>query len=156
MTTEFDNTTSKVVVFGHVSLEGLDPSITDRLFLLTPSLESQQQDEENAKKQAEENSALYQELIRNEKPTGTTHVYAIDPEGLAVGSFQDQSVLNALAATAARSRDDVVAALLPPNAGAELSPAAQAVVSDVKEQYLQGVVTVESYEELNAALQALF
>lgn len=117
-----------------------------------PAVESQQLDEERARQTMADHHANLKKLLRAEKPTGTPHLFVLDPEALAVGDDQAQQTLQALANAQFASSEKTAVAMISPLSG--FSPSAQIAADLVSSTVLAeaGVVALESVEDLKAWL----
>lgn len=117
-----------------------------------PAVESQQLDEERARQTLADHHANIKKLLKAEKPTGTPHLFILDPEGLAVGDGQAQVTMQALANAHFASSEKTAAVMIAPTNG--FSPSAQVALDLVKSTVLEdtGVVALESLEDLQAWL----
>ncbi len=108
------------------------------------SLESQQLEEVERHEALKEEIENFDAFLRAERPTGTHHLFLLDPELLATGDVRAQNTVRALAITAMTRKDDVTVAILPPPVDGR-GEAAQGVVEQVVEQYSDvNVVSTES------------
>lgn len=124
----------------------------------TVALETQQMDEaRQADELAAYNESMHK-LLKAEKPTGTPHLFVLDPVQVAHGEPQARSTLQALANAHFRRRDPVAVVLLPPTASEGIvAGVVQSTTDLLKAGVLQdeNIVTLESIEELRTWLQSL-
>lgn len=91
-------------------------------------------------------------LLKAEKPTGTPHLFVLDPEELSYGDREAHATLQALANSKFSDATAAAVAMLPPETGFNAS--AQHAIDLLKGSILadDGVTTLESVEELQAWL----
>ncbi len=122
------------------------------------ALETQQMDEARKADELAAYNESMRKLLKAEKPTGTPHLFVLDPVQVAHGEPQARSTLQALANAHFRRRDPVAVALLPPTAPeGTVGGLAQATTDLLKAGVLEdeSIVTLESVDELRAWLQSL-
>lgn len=112
------------------------------------SLESQQMDEQERLDKLAAHHVNLQKLLKSEKPTGTPHLFVLDPEKLAVGDIDANTTLQALANQQFSNARNAAVAMLPPDAG--YTVVGQATANILKDGLLNdlGVVTLESVDAL--------
>lgn len=119
-------------------------------------LETQQMDEaRRADELAQQNDAL-RKLLKADKPTGTPHLFVLDPEQLAHSDPQARATLQALANAQFRRRDPVAVLFLPPLSGTA-SVQAVTTVNLLKDTVVrdQEAVALESISALTDWLASL-
>jgi len=145
--------TRLVDVFATLSMESLVRSLNLpfsglRFSSEQVSLETQQMDEQQKLDQLAQHHANLQKLLKAEKPTGTPHLFVLDPEQLAVGDVDASVTLQALANQQFTNPNRAAVAMLPPESG--YTVAGEAAASLLKDTVCKdlGIVTLESIEAL--------
>lgn len=112
-------------------------------------LETQQMDEaRKADELAQYNEAM-RKLLKADKPTGTPHLFVLDPDALAHSEPQARATLQALANAQFSKRDPIAVLFLPPATGTQ-SIIGKTTADMVKDTIVsdQGCVALESFEAL--------
>ncbi|QVD49106.1 hypothetical protein LUCX_36 [Xanthomonas phage vB_XciM_LucasX] len=142
----------RVDVFATVSMEAqmraLNLNADLRFASDSVSLETQQMEEQRQLNQLADHHEQLKKLLKGEKPTGTPHLFVLEPELLKAGGQEAQSVLQALAQSQFNCNQSTVVALLPPSA--ERSQAGELVAQTLKDGILKdlGLEAIETYEGL--------
>lgn len=117
-----------------------------------PSMETQQLDEAKKLDVLVAHHEQLKKLLKAEKPTGTPHLFVLDPDKLAVGDLDAQTTLQALANAQFTDSTHTAVAMLPPATG--FTPEGAAAAGLIKDGILadRGIVTLESVDDLTSWL----
>lgn len=145
--------TTRVDVIASLSMESMVRSLNLphsglRFASEQVSMETQQLEEAKRLEDLAAHHANLQKLLKAEKPTGTPHLFVLDPEQLAVGDVDASTTLQALANKQFANSDRAAVAMLPPETG--YTVAGQAAAALVKDTICKdiGIVTLESVADL--------
>lgn len=118
------------------------------------STETQQLDEVKRLDDLAAHHESIRKLLKAEKPTGTPHLFVLDPERLALGDPGERTTLQALSSAQFSARTPVAVAVLPPTSSAaqRVYGATTTLLKDGK--LLEGTVALESAEQIREFLGA--
>ena len=112
------------------------------------SMETQQMDEQKKLDLLAEHHANLRKLLKAEKPTGTPHLFVLDPDKLAVGDPDAAATLQAFANQQFSNSSQTAVAFIAPNDG--FTVAGRTAANLIKEGIAKdlGIPTLESIEEV--------
>lgn len=156
MTENASTSTPRVAVFASVSMEARVRGLETRAELIFPegsqvSMETQQLEEKEKIDNLIDQHERLRALLKDERTTGAAHLYILEPEALASSDPAAQATLQAMTNAQLADKTSIVAAMLPPSTG--YTDAGLAALDLLKPDLVNAnVVTVESFDELNALL----
>lgn len=112
------------------------------------STETQQLDEVKRLDDLAAHHESIRKLLKAEKPTGTPHLFVLDPERLALGDPGERATLQALSSAQFSTRTPVGVAVLPPTSSAaqRVSDSTTALLKDG--ELLKDAITLESVDQI--------
>lgn len=118
------------------------------------STETQQLDEVKRLDELAAHHESIRKILKAEKPTGTPHLFVLDPERIAHGDPAERATLQALSSAQFSARTPVAVAVLPPSSSAaqRVYEATTGLLKDG--ELLEGAIALESVDQIREFLGA--